>query len=221
VAAAKKTKRAAPPAATRRRRTAEEARTEILDAAERRLVASGPAGIRLQEVAADVGISHPAVLHHFGSREALVNDVCERRFSAIHEDLVRALASSAGGADDIGKILESVFRALEGSGHGRVVFWLALENVLRRHDELRLREVSLATHELRARKRSGKVPPLEDTTHVIVLATFALLAESVIGTKILRDAGLGEDRAAGTRFRTWLAELLSNHLLNGPAANPR
>src|SRR5260221_641713 len=52
----------------RKRRTADEARTAMLDAAEQRLVASGPAAIRLQEVAADVGVSHPTVLHHFGNR---------------------------------------------------------------------------------------------------------------------------------------------------------
>src|SRR3954447_4392152 len=115
---------------TRRRRTADEARAAILDAAERRLVASGPAGIRLQEVAADVGVSHPTVLHHFGSREALVREVCERRFEAIHADLVAAIASSAGGAEQIDGMLDSVFHALETQGHGRVVFWLALEGML-------------------------------------------------------------------------------------------
>src|SRR3984957_1539542 len=107
----------------RRRRTADAARREILEAAERRLAQSGPMGLRLQEVAADVGISHPAVLHHFGSREALVKEVCERRFAAIHEDLVRAIASSAGGAEQVVEMIESVFHALEGHGHGRVVFW--------------------------------------------------------------------------------------------------
>ena len=56
------------------RRTAEDARAAILDAAERRLGATGPGGIRLQEVAADVGVSHSTVLHHFGSREGLVEE---------------------------------------------------------------------------------------------------------------------------------------------------
>ena len=54
------------------RRTAEEAKMMILDAAERRLRELGPAGIKLQELAADVGVSHPAILHHFGSRDRLV-----------------------------------------------------------------------------------------------------------------------------------------------------
>ena len=202
----------------RKRRTSEEARGEILDAAERRLVASGPAGIRLQEVAADVGVSHPTVLHHFGSREALVREVCERRFEAIHADLVAAIASSAGGAEQIGGMLDSVLHALETHGHGRVVFWLALEGMLTDHDHLRLHNVGLATHALRSRKRGAEVPPVEDTLNVVVLAAFALLAESVLGKSILRDAGLGGDRAASARFRAWLARLLADYLERGPRA---
>jgi AcrR family transcriptional regulator len=206
----------ASPTDTRRRRTAEEARAAILDAAEKRLVVSGPAGIRLQEVAADVGISHPAVLHHFGSREALVKEVCDRRFSAIHEDLVRAIASSAGGAGEVGEMLESVSRALEGHGHGRAVFWLALEGLMKKHDQLRLHQVGLATHALRGKVRKGKTPPREDTLNVVVLASLALLAEAVLGKQVLRDAGLGEDKAARLRFRAWLAALLADHLEHGP-----
>lgn len=201
---------------TRKRRTAEEARAEILDAAERRLVVSGPAGIRLQEVAADVGISHPAVLHHFGSREALVKEVCERRFAAIHQDLVRAIAASAGGAEQVGEMLDSVFHALERQGHGRVVFWLALEGILNKRDELRLHDVGQAVHALRGKKRRGRTPPLEDTLHVVALAALALLAESVVGKAILRDAGLGDDQAARARFHAWLARLLADHLEHGP-----
>jgi AcrR family transcriptional regulator len=204
----------------RRRRTAEEARAAILDAAERRLVVSGPAGIRLQEVAADVGLSHPAVLHHFGSREALVKEVCERRFAAIHQDVVGAIAASAGGAEEIGGMLDSVFQALEAHGHGRVVFWLALEGLLAKKDELRLHDVGTAAHALRTRKRKGKTPPLDDTLHVIALASLALLAESVLGRAILRDAGLGDDRAARARFRSWLAKLLADYLESGPRPSP-
>ena len=47
------------------RRTKEEAQRVILDAAEERLANGGPEALRLQDIAADVGISHPAILHHF------------------------------------------------------------------------------------------------------------------------------------------------------------
>src|SRR5215469_991121 len=47
-------------------------RSAILDAAEKRLINGGPDAIRLEKIAADVRVSHPAILHHFGSREGLV-----------------------------------------------------------------------------------------------------------------------------------------------------
>ena len=54
------------------RRTPEEARALILRAARERLSRTGPEGLRLQDIAADAGISHPSILHHFGNREGLV-----------------------------------------------------------------------------------------------------------------------------------------------------
>ncbi len=36
------------------------------------MAAGGPAGLRLQEVAKAAGVSHPTILHHFGSREGLI-----------------------------------------------------------------------------------------------------------------------------------------------------
>ena len=98
-------------AAPRRRRTAEEARTAILDAAERRLVASGPASIRLQEVAADVGVSHPTVLHHFGSREALVEAVVVRALDSLHARLLEAVRASPEGPHEVTALLRDAARA--------------------------------------------------------------------------------------------------------------
>ena len=163
-------------------------------------------------------MSHPTVLHHFGSREALVKEVCERRFAAIHADLVRAIASSSGGAEEVAGILDSVFHALEAHGHARVVFWLALEGLLMGREELRLHDMGLAVHALRSGSARAGTPPLEDTLNVVALASLSLLAESVVGRSILRDAGLGEDRAARARFRAWLARLLADHLEHGPRA---
>jgi len=207
------------PAEPRRRRTAEVARAAILDAAERRLVTSGPAGIRLQEVAADVGVSHPTVLHHFGSREALVREVCERRYAHIRADVVGAMLGATGGPELIGQMLDSVSGVLRTTGHARVVLWLALEGLLGQGETgPRLVDVGRAAHQLRLRQRAGRAAPIEDTLHVIALSTMVLLAEAVLGPVILGDLGLGTTAAAGTRFRRWLAELLADHLANGPRA---
>ena len=71
--------------ATRRRRSREEARRLILDAAERLLTEGGPEAVRLQEVGRAVGISHPAVLHHFGSREGLLLELESRAMERLQE----------------------------------------------------------------------------------------------------------------------------------------
>lgn len=195
------------------RRTAEGARAAILDAAEKRLVASGPAGIRLQEVAGDVGVSHPTVLHHFGSREALVQAVIERSFDTINAELVTAIGQSAGGEGQVEAMLEAVFQTLATRGHGRVVVWLALEGQALEGGRVRLADVVSATHALRRRRRAGgRMPPTEDTAYTVVLAAMALLADAVLGPALRKSAGLTGEGASGARFRAWLARLLVAHL---------
>src|SRR5690349_20819785 len=87
------------------RRTAVDARNAILDAAERRLVEAGPNGIRLQELAADVGVSHPTVLHHFGNREALIDAVVARTLQTLQAGLLETV-QAAGIRAGVGEIVE-------------------------------------------------------------------------------------------------------------------
>jgi len=201
----------------RRRLDAATARRLILDAAEKRLVEGGPAGIRLQEVAADAGVSHPTVLHHFGSREGLVKAVCSRSMKALHEGLVEAIGRSAGEKEDLTEMLESVYGALTASGHARVMMWLALEGERLEGAEVGLDAVVDATHALRKAKHVRKrVPPRDDTAHAVVLAALALVGAAVFGAPLLENAGLaGSDAARGAHFRAWLGRLLGDHLDEG------
>jgi len=54
-------------------------REQILEAALRIIGDHGYTGATLQEIADAVGMSKPGVLHHFGSRDALLTAVLERR----------------------------------------------------------------------------------------------------------------------------------------------
>jgi AcrR family transcriptional regulator len=65
----------------------ENARERILNAAEARLLASGPAGLVLDAIAADAGISKGGLLYHFGSKEALVAGLCERMLERFDQEL--------------------------------------------------------------------------------------------------------------------------------------
>ncbi len=201
------------PKKKRRRLDADAARELILDATEKRLVTSGPSGIRLQEVAADAGVSHPTVLHHFGSREQLVKAVIERSIRAINASLVEALNASSGEEEQLEALIEHVAAAFEESGHARVVFWLALEGHRVDSAEAPLSAVVDAAHALRLARFTGKeAPSREDTARTVVLAALALMADSVVGPTMLDNAGLGSAPRVSVEFRRWLARLLIDHL---------
>jgi AcrR family transcriptional regulator len=198
------------PEARRKRRTAEQARSAILDAAERRLVAAGPGAIRLQEVAADVGVSHPTVLHHFGSREGLIEAVVVRALDSLHAVLLATVRASPEHPGQVEAMLAGVFEAFTNGGHGRAFLWLALSGYAPTVEELRVRSVAEAVHEIRRErhKRAGKrVPPVEDTYFTVLLPALALLSLSVIGHE--------DDPEGPARFRAWLARLIHRHLQDG------
>jgi AcrR family transcriptional regulator len=198
--------------AARRRRTAEEARAEILDAAERRLAAAGPSALRLQEVAADVGVSHPAVLHHFGSREALVQAVVERAMQNLEADLVRsfASASASAGTPDSARLLDRVFETLAERGHARLMAWLMLsgyEPLGTPSARANWNAIARATHALRP-----TTADFEDTMFTVVLAALALFGQAIAGRGAFDVASLGDDPEVASRFRRWLGALLVRHL---------
>jgi AcrR family transcriptional regulator len=202
------------PRKIRKRRTADEARAAILDAAEKRLALSGPAGIRLQDVAKDVGVSHPTVLHHFGDRDSLVQAVVDRALDSLHVSLLAALAGSVPGPNQVGELLERVNAALVESGHARAFLWLALAGYRMSADDLRIRSFADVVHEVRRERRKAMkrdVPSYEDTYFSVLLPALALMTLSVIepqrGSK--RDA-----RFDVAHFRAWLAKLVHHHLEN-------
>jgi len=203
----------------RRRLDAETARKLILDATEKRLAAVGPSGIRLQEVAADAGVSHPTVLYHFGSRELLVKAVIERSVEAINTSLVEALEASRGNEPPLEAIFENVNRMFEQSGHARIMMWLALEGHHLNEGEMSLGPVVSAAHAVRlSRHKKGPMPTREDTARTVVLATLALVGGAVLGKMVLENAGFGKGAAESTRFRKWLARVLLEHLEDAPGS---
>ena len=75
------------------RRKPEEARTTILDAAEKLLLEEGLSGLKLAKVAQVVGISHPGVLHHFGSADGLLEAVHQRISLSLRQSILETIAN--------------------------------------------------------------------------------------------------------------------------------
>jgi len=193
----------------RARRNADETRAEILDAAERRLLEQGPDGLRLQQIAADVGISHPAVLHHFGNREGLIEAVVTRAFSNLEAELISSIAAAQPTAEDTAFLsaIEQTFQVLVTRGHGRVLSWLLLSGHSPDTSHSRLRVLAEVVHEKRVAAVRGAELSFEDTLFRLLLVTLGVIGESVAGPTMRKIAGM-DDGEGSARFRVWFAKLL-------------
>jgi len=202
------------------RRSGDEARRAILAATERRLIRSGPEGIRLQEIAADVGISHPAILHHFGSRAQLVGALVEHAMRGLQENLLAIVENRPEEAarshdlrvERVARMAEETHRILGARGYARVLAWL----VLSRHELPQLRgeffsRFARALHASRVdrRRTEGQEPPaLEETLFGSTMAMVALLGDALFGDLVRGAVGLPAGPETGRRFRHWMAEMV-------------
>lgn len=187
----------------------------ILDAAEKRLREGGPEAIRLQDIARDVGISHPAILHHFASRDGLTRALAERAVENLRADLVEALRVRPATEATALELLERVFATLGDSGHARLLAWRALGAPSPERDaepeNLMLRELAGLVHARRAEAREpGRPAPRpEDSEFVVRLVAAAMLGDGLFGDIFDQSFGHAEDDPdVERRFRAWLARLL-------------
>jgi AcrR family transcriptional regulator len=193
------------------RRSAEEAHEQILDAADKRLAQSGPSGIRLQEIARDVGVSHPTILHHFGSREGLVEAVVDRALAGLREKVVGIFMERALDAGEGEKLVRQIMGTLGDQGHARLMAWLTLEGRAPGDPAKLLAALAQAMHARRVTETSTAAPP-EDTLFMVMLVALALFGEGVLGDNVFDSAGLGSDPDARERFHGWLVRLIERHL---------
>lgn len=177
----------------RRRRSRAEARLEILDAAERLLLEEGPSAVTLKRVAAEVGISHPGVLHHFRSADLLHRALHERASLRIREGLLSVLGSTQ--AEDRQQAMLEAMAALADPRKGRLLAWLVASGVdpFPEADEQGLGQVAAALL-----RPGGDLQQVQDK---ILLVVLAMVGESLVGPEVRRRLGAAPDDAAGFRAR--------------------
>lgn len=194
----------------RRWASAEEAREEILDAAEARLVAGGPEAVRLKPIAEDLGVTHPALLHHFGSRQGLIDALEGRALVRLRDDLLQRVGEGAESA------LERAMGTLADGGQARLWAWRVLREpaLSLRPEERLLQPLTDAYHAdrlARSQRDGAPAPDREDTAFCVRLAALAMFAEALIGAQVTQSAELEDPASVAPRFRTWLAALIEGH----------
>ena len=184
----------------RRRRSREDARAEILNAAEHLLLEEGPSAVTLKRVAAQVGISHPGVLHHFRSAELLHQALHEQASLRIRDSLLSVL-QGATGPDRQRGMLEAM-GALADPRKGRLLAWLVAtgRDPFPPADEQGLGAVAAAL-----RKPGDDLDEVRDKLLLVVLA---MVGESLVGDDLRQRLGVDPADAAAFRSRL-LGQLLT------------
>jgi TetR/AcrR family transcriptional regulator, repressor for neighboring sulfatase len=193
--------------AKRLRRTPEEARQLILDTAQEMIARSGPEGLRLQDIATAAGISHPLILHHFGSRAGLVRALARRATAELRDRLVVAMNAPDYSLEEQ---ISRVFEALRG-GLAQTLAWLAATEPDGGESgkTMIMREIIDTLHARRvANAQPGTRISREDTEWGAFLVTVAAFGDAVYGEALRRSAGIEAGPESDRRFRVWFAELL-------------
>lgn len=164
----------------RRRRSPDEARAQALASARRLLIERGPTSVSLNAVARDIGVTHGALIHHFGSaaelQSALMGGMVRDLTAALQVAVMRVRADDAAPRT----LVDIVFDAFGEGGAGPLAAWIALWN---RYEHLE--PVREAVSELiAALDQTVRAAGAESPRHVpsaLLLLTLCAFGEAMIG----------------------------------------
>ena len=113
-------------------------RARILDAAERLFMAHGYDGTSMRQITSEAGVNLAAVNYHFGSKEALIQEVFRRRLNWLNEERMRALDELEATADGqplkpsqiVDAFFGTMIRMAEDEERGAVIFLRLLGRTL-------------------------------------------------------------------------------------------
>jgi len=200
--------------ARRSRRSADEAKAEILKAAERRLKDGGPDAVRVQLVARDVGLTDAAVHHHFGSREGLMAALLRHCARDLRATIETEIAGWRDGAPDLARLADLFADCYERRGYARLALWLSLSGVREKGAGM-LDELVDALHAIRTARfrRAGlPVPERSQTQLLAALIHTVILGDALFGDAMIRSAGLASGAAGRAGFRRFSAQAFERML---------
>ena len=192
------------------RRTVEESRQAILEIAERYLAAEGPNGVKVQRIAADLGMTDAAIHYHFGNRDGLLQALLRFSGRRFVTELEQAVASGRTEDLDLASAARLLSDLYDRRGTARLAMGLMLsgwsptgEGML-----LPLAEWLHAARTRRAHSAGRAAPSREDSQKLIALLAAVTFAQALSGDAHLRSAGLADLPADD--FLDWLADRLES-----------
>lgn len=185
------------------RRTPEKSRQLILDAAEAVVREVGPGGLRVADVARRAEMTHPNLLHHFGTREGLMAALTERLLARATTRVLTGAGeiASAPTSERTARVVE-LLEELDGDGDGRLLAWLALSGRVQPGGWPSAEPLVDVAHGLSSDRVSR-----QGTKHMMLLLVFAVLGQATASDVVLPVFGMNSDDDVDG-YRKWLAEFL-------------
>jgi AcrR family transcriptional regulator len=200
------------------RRDPEEARSVILDAAERVFAEKGPDAAGLKDVAAMAGVSHALVSHYFGSYDALVEETLARRIAKMREATLRDLALVESNAPDA--ILDRLAELATDRVTSRLAAWAMLTGRAGKSDffSARTKGLARAVDAISTRRAALglHVPPREAIEFAVVATLTMVLGFGIAKEALLCGLGRATSGPEATKFeadyRARVREFIAGYL---------
>ncbi len=175
----------------RLRRTSEGAQDNILAAAEKILVESGPQNLKLVEVARRAGVVNATVLHHFGSIDGVQAALMTRMIADLVSRILAVTDQVTDPAAFATQSTEALFDAFEAKPVARLAAWLELTGESRRLTTVR--EAVRSVLSTRMVEQTGM--PVSVVEDFILLCLSMALGAGLFGGTLGSLLGRPESRA--------------------------
>ncbi len=188
----------------RRRRTPPEAREHILNVAEALVVEHGPDALRVARVAEAAGVSHPTILHHFGSAANLLSSLHHRIARRVRDELVAELEGKDATEDRVDAIGRALARIAD-PRMGRMIAWLVASG---REPFPPEEEQGLAT--VLDRIAGDDAMAREALTPVILLIVLACYGDAIVGDAVRSRLGVPGGAEGREALQGWVLQQIRN-----------
>lgn len=189
------------------RRRPQVAKAQILDACERLLLTRGPQDLKVAEIAAESGISHSTIIHHFGSTAQVEEALILRMMTSFLQELTQRLEDAEGRSYLIPEFVDIVFDVFAKPQNTRLIAWLIVSNrsaVLEQLEQPFLRFRQTTSDHLKKTDRGHNADP-QNLSGLLSLLVSVAIGEGVGAGAI--PSAIRNDVAKG-QIRQWMSEFL-------------
>ncbi len=200
----------APP--KRKRYTPEEAKERILATAEEAFLKGGVDAVKVQPLAAQLGITDAAIHYHFKNREGLLEALLRRCGRRLKDRFTLDDAAAETVRSQLDRVSVTLHDAFSKEGYAKLALWLYLSGWSPRGHGM-LAPLAAQLHATIHGEDPASGSAIDDEARFALCLLHVVTAmESTLGGAFLKSVSLKDDEATRSRYRQWVIDLLADHL---------